>query len=377
MAETVVSTFDVAVVGLGAVGAYVVERLSAEGFSVVGIEKSSAVNPSAAYAGESRLFRAAYHEGANYVDALLYARQEWKRLHRISDRSIFLDTGVASVAPRGSAKLKGVFASLREFDLPHTALEGSEISKVFPQFRDTDGDVCIVDELGGVLRSEIAVQQLLNAAHRNGAQIMTNSEVLEVEQKGSQASISVGSKKIVAGQAIVTAGVWTRNLLPSLSKFFEIRTIPLFWFLTKSGFDFSTSNFPGFIRDKNGIHIYGFPSLDAAVVKIGAKVARETLESPDVLPLEVPASAQLDALRQITHLIDGIEPLPLRQSMHMDLYTIDSFPVVSRIDKNITIATGFSGHGFKLAPAFGRLAMDIALDRDSIIGREMYSIERF
>lgn len=60
----------------------------------------------------------------------------------------------------------------------------------------------------------------------------------------------------------------------------RIDTIPLLWFLTNPGTDFSPSRLPGFIRDKGSQHIYGFPTLDGATVKVGAVVDRKPLSVP-------------------------------------------------------------------------------------------------
>ena len=59
--------------------------------------------------------------------------------------------------------------------------------------------------------------------------------------------------------------------------------------------------------------------------------------------------------------------------------TPDSLPVVGHVAKipGLTLATGFSGHGFGTAPAAGELAADLLLGNAPIIDPTPYRLERF
>jgi glycine/D-amino acid oxidase-like deaminating enzyme len=45
--------------------------------------------------------------------------------------------------------------------------------------------------------------------------------------------------------------------------------------------------------------------------------------------------------------------------------------------EGLLVAFGFSGHGFKLSPAVGRLVAQMALGQPTGIAAEAYAIERF
>jgi sarcosine oxidase len=59
-----------------------------------------------------------------------------------------------------------------------------------------------------------------------------------------------------------------------------------------------------------------------------------------------------------------LHPDPTRLSVYMEGYTESSRPLVGPLPgaENVVLLAGFSGHGFKLAPAFGDIAADLALD---------------
>jgi glycine/D-amino acid oxidase-like deaminating enzyme len=62
----------------------------------------------------------------------------------------------------------------------------------------------------------------------------------------------------------------------------------------------------------------------------------------------------------------------------MDI-TPDSLPVIGPVAKvpGLTIASGFSGHGFGTAPAAGQLAADLVTGNEPLIDPAPYRLERF
>ena len=95
---------DVAVVGLGAMGSMATWQLAQAGADVVGFEQYGLAHDRGAIGGESRLFRMAYHEGAEYVPLLRRARELWGELAEATGRPLFAPTRRALArAPRPAA----------------------------------------------------------------------------------------------------------------------------------------------------------------------------------------------------------------------------------------------------------------------------------
>lgn len=59
--------------------------------------------------------------------------------------------------------------------------------------------------------------------------------------------------------------------------------------------------------------------------------------------------------------------------------TPDSNPVIGPVSKipGLTLATGFSGHGFGTSPAAGQLAADLVCGGEALIDPNPYSFGRF
>lgn len=368
---------DVIVIGLGAVGSCATMQLAEAGHRVIGLEKGPRINPRAAYAGESRLFRVAYHEGPEYVAALLYSRSQWMRLNRQSGQTVFRGSGVVSVAAADAPQIAGVLASVEENGLPHSVLDAAELRASYPQFRDIgDDEIGVVDDLGGFVRSEPAVAAFQRAALAAGAEIRDRTEVVGVDETASGVRVRTADGELTASRVIVSAGVWATALVPALADLVEVRPIPLAWYLAERPADFAPDRFPGFIRDSGGHHVYGFPSLDGATVKIGAALQPGPLASPDELPDAVAPELLAASAQAVGRLIDGLVPSPVRSSLHMDLYTPNKVPVIDSASARIVVAGAFSGHGFKLTPAWARLACDLALGEEPALDLAPYRLAR-
>ncbi len=59
--------------------------------------------------------------------------------------------------------------------------------------------------------------------------------------------------------------------------------------------------------------------------------------------------------------------------------TPDSLPVISPVDKipGLTLASGFSGHGFGTSPAAGQLAADLVTGSKPVLDPSPYRLDRF
>ena len=74
-------------------------------------------------------------------------------------------------------------------------------------------------------------------------------------------------------------------------------------------------------------------------------------------------------------LFPGVHPEPNRYSVHFDTYTFDKTPIMDRVG-DIVVATGFSAHGFKMAPAVGKLCAQLATTGESKLMHDTYTIAR-
>src|ERR1700716_2582892 len=87
------ATFDVIVVGLGAMGSSTLYQLSRRGKRVLGLEAFEPGHRLGSFHGESRVIRLAYFEHPNYVPLLQRAYALWDEVEQRSGAELLHITG--------------------------------------------------------------------------------------------------------------------------------------------------------------------------------------------------------------------------------------------------------------------------------------------
>jgi sarcosine oxidase/L-pipecolate oxidase len=102
-------------------------------------------------------------------------------------------------------------------------------------------------------------------------------------------------------------------------------------------------------------------------------------ETRDLASAEEYVEKVADYVRDHLPLLDHRQPA-IRESC-MYTMTPDSNPIIDRLTDNVVVGCGFSGSGFKHAPATGRMLAALALGQDEAIPKgfraDRYVLNRF
>lgn len=365
---------EVGVVGVGSVGAMALWRVVARGVPAIGFEQFRPGHGRGAAGGESRVFRVAYHEGSNYVPLLLQAREAWDELERVSGRNLFDPCGYLEIAPSSDAKLAQTREAVRAHSLEHCYFDARTAQAQYPQHRFRADDVAVLDRLGGVLFPELAVEAAARHAQELGARLLEGTRVEGIEPDDDGVTIITRAGITRAGitragrfrvrSAIVSTGPWTGAICPELRSAVMPARLSLTWFAARQPSDFCSGVFPAFGRTVDGVFVYGVPSIDGHSVKVAAtRIDEPGPVDPDWLDPTVPADVVDSVSAIVAATMPGLDPRPVRQATFVDGYTTDGHGLVGLHPSapHVVVATGLSGHGFKLAPSFGKIAADLAL----------------
>ncbi|NUR05720.1 MAG: N-methyl-L-tryptophan oxidase [Nocardioidaceae bacterium] len=355
---------DVGVVGVGTVGAMTCWQLARRGASVVGFEQFAPGHDRAGAGGESRLFRTAYLEGAQYVPLLLAAQRLWRELEAETGHDLLtLNGGLMIGAPDGEL-LTSVRASIHEHDLPHRELDHDEASATYPQHRLRPGEAMILDEQAGFLRPELAVTVAGWRAETLGARIVRHQPVLALEPDTDGVTVVTADRTWRVRELVLAAGAWSRRLLPHVVPPLAVQRLVMTWFPARDPAEFAVDRFPIFIRHSDGFDISGWPTLDATSVKVAVNYGYDQVPDPDLLDRTVD-DRLLGVIRAaVAEQLPGLFPEPVRVGAYMDGYTSDHHAVVGPAPAvpHTFLACGFSGHGFKMSPAVGAAVADQVLE---------------
>ena len=127
--------YDVAVIGLGAMGSAALQALTRRGARVIGIERFVPGHDKGSSHGETRVIRLGYFEHPSYVPLLRRTYELWRELEAASGRNLLHITGIAEIGPPDATVVPGTLLASRTHGLTHEVLNGAALMERFPAFR--------------------------------------------------------------------------------------------------------------------------------------------------------------------------------------------------------------------------------------------------
>ncbi|ELS51799.1 N-methyl-L-tryptophan oxidase [Streptomyces viridochromogenes] len=360
-------THDVIVIGLGGMGSAAAHHLSARGARVLGLEKFGPAHNRGSSHGGSRITRQSYFEDPAYVPLLLRAYELYDDLERATGRDIATLCGGVMVGRPDTPAVSGSLRAARQWDLPHEVLDAQEIRRRFPTFAPKDDEVAFYERKAGLLRPENTVAAHLQLATRQGADLHFDEPMTRWEPYQDGVRVHTADNTYTAGQLVICPGAWAPRLLTDLGVPFTIERQVMYWFQPERGIEpFLPERHPIYIwEDAAGVQVYGFPAIDGPAG--GAKVAffrKGEITTPETIDRTV---YDHEVRAMADHLSGCVPDLPgtfLKAATCMYSITPDEHFVIARHrahPESVTVACGFSGHGFKFVPVVGEILADLAL----------------
>ncbi len=355
-------SFDVIVLGVGGMGSAACFELARRGRRVLGLEQFPLVHARGSSHGHTRIIRTAYAEGPAYVPLAKRAFEKWYELEQLTGRHLLTECPCLNVGPPESEHVAGVRASVSAHQLAAEELTGHEINRRFPAFNFPTDYSGVVEQAAGFLYVEECVRAHIDSAMSLGAEIHAEEPVRAWKTVGNGVELTTDKGTYRAAKLVVTAGAWATKLLADIGVPLRVMRQVLLWFGTgKRPERFRRDHFPIFIADVQGMPFYGLPAIDA----FGAKVARHygapELPDPKGVNWEV-TGEDVNAMRE--NFADFLPGLGEFTKGQVCMYTVtpDKHFVIDLHPEfpQVSIACGFSGHGFKFAPTVGEVLADLA-----------------
>ncbi|GIT78654.1 N-methyltryptophan oxidase [Leifsonia sp. LS1] len=356
-------TVDTIVIGAGVVGAAAARSLAEAGSRVLLLEAFDRGHDRGSSHGASRIFRHGY-DAADYVQLTVRAAAGWQRLERQTGRTVFDRTGALDHGdPRA---LDAIAAAMTAEALPSERLRGSEAAERWPGLRFED-DV-LFSPGGGRLRAADAIDALLDTAAAAGADLRFGVRVASIASDGDGVVVTADDGVHHAARLVIAAGSWTPGLaggwlsrngaaLPDL----RVTEEQPAHFPLLPGPASDEGVWPSFVHhptDPEVPSVYGLLTPGEGV-KVGVHGGGPVVD-PDDRDRTIDLVRLERLQRYVAEWVPGVDASrPASISCLYDT-TPDSDFVLDRVGP-VTVAAGFSGHGFKFGPALGDVLARLAL----------------
>lgn len=368
------NTWDIIVVGAGAVGSAALRAASEAGARVLGIEQFAPAHTRGSSHGHSRIFRHAYFEHSDYVPLLLHSTARFESLERQSGTALLNRCGMLVVGQDDSAVVRGTLASARQWGLPLESLDVHALQDRFPFFSFAENAIGAFEAHAGIVRPEAAMQASVRIGLTLGVELRTTSSVRSVAEDVTGVSVETDHGRERANAVIIAAGAWTSRLIPELAPLLEVTRQVQAWIAPAEGID--ASPMPCWLLDRGPDEpaIYGLaPDPGAPADADGSpspsrypKVAfhgSSVVVDPDQGAAPVTRSDVDRLLERYRCIAPGLAGSPVTAATCLYTMSPDGHFLVGtrRGSRRTHFAAGLSGHGFKVAPALGDALVDLAL----------------
>ena len=373
------ANYDVIVLGVGGMGSAACLHLARRGARVLGLEQFSLGHDRGSSHGESRIIRQAYFEHPDYVPLLFRAYDLWHDLERVTGRTLWHRTGLILSGPPDGETISGAKLSASLHSLALEELTAEAASARWPAFQFPLDHAIVFEPAAGTLLVDACVQAHIEEARRHGADLRANETVRSWDSDGQSVVVRTDSGEYHARSLIITAGAWASRCVADLGVLLNVVRKFVAWFPIRAGEFRAEQGVPTYYFEFPHGTFYGFPSLDGTTIKVAEHSGGEPVTDPASVDRAM-HSSDVERLRPfLIAQFPGIVPEPVRHSVCLYTLSPDQHFVVDLHPrwKNVAVACGFSGHGFKFAPVMGEALADLVQQGSTLLPIRFLGLSRF
>ena len=370
--------YDVIVVGVGGMGSAALFHAARRGARVLGLEQFEIPHDRGSSHGLTRIIRLAYWEDPAYIPLLRRAYELWRGLEGLAGEPLLVTTGSVDAGAPDGRPIRGVLEACRRFDLPHETLDSSALHLRFPGYCLPDSLIAIYQPDGGFLLSERCITAHVNAALSLGATVHTRERVEHWEVVNDGVVVHTNGATYLTRRLVVTAGPWAGKAVRRLQPLLNVERQVVLWVSPRRADHFLPEKFPVFYLHGDEGSFYGLPVLPDHGLKIGKYHHLREIVDPDTVDRVCTAedeSVLREALRRYFPDADG-PTVSLKTCLFTN--TADEHFIIDILPEHpsISVAGGFSGHGFKFCSVVGEILADLALEGGTRHDISLFTLDR-
>ncbi|GKZ18096.1 hypothetical protein AbraIFM66951_006520 [Aspergillus brasiliensis] len=354
--------YDIAVVGLGALGSGAAYQAAVKGAKVIGFEQFELGHVRGASHDTSRIVRTSYGS-PEFVALARSAYKDWAELEERSGLNLLDITGGVVFLPRGGPIPASDFTnSLDANSVPYELLDSQEVNRRWPGFNLPDGIDAVYTADTGIVHASKAVTTMQYQARAHGAILREKTRVDRVIPDGSGVIIATSKGQVRADKVILAADAWINKLLRPLGNEISLTVMQeqITYFKPDNPALFEPERFPVWIWAGEKC-FYGFPTYGEPTIKAGQDVQQNVM-APENRTF-VPSQKVFKTLKDHMDMTIPDHGQDVRTVTCQYSITPDRQFMIGPLHRhpNVIIALG-NGHAFKFAPAIGRVVAELAID---------------
>ena len=397
--------FDVVIVGAGIIGLSIAWELSRRSKLKISVFEKGAGTGEGSTGASSAVCRHRYSmdEMLRLASDGINAYKNWQAYTGLREpRAVFQNDGVLWMPGSDTRWADPEHARLERFGIASVVLDDDDLRDRFPAIStctiapDTEtgeshecrgGGRYLLETGGGYMDPAGAMQDLVEACRSRGVAVSFRSDVIGVRKQGGRITgVDLASGELITTPLLINAaGPWCQRL-------YEAAGLSVHWDLRPTRIQVLYRDRPAELRGdipvtvdmEGGIYFRTQNRGQQLIVSsVLEEDEREVVANPDEFDRDVDDDFRHVKLHVLHH---RLPDLPQRGKVrgYCGLYTVnrdDVHPIVgpTEID-GLWLANGFSGHGFKLAPAIASMIAKAVtgdrIDTDTSIPISFFSVDR-
>ena len=196
---------------------------------------------------------------------------------------------------------------------------------------------------------------------------------------GSGVIAQTDGLELAADRLVITAGAWAGQVLADLGLPLTVRRKVLLWYGTTQPSLYRRDVFPVYLTDLPEGTYYGFPVLDASGHKVARHDGGHIVTDPAGVERAVNAEDAVDCRTFLHDHLPGVDGALLQSKVCLYTLTADEHFAIGVHPEHpqVSVAAGFSGHGFKFASVVGEILADLAERGTTDLPIDMFRLSRF
>lgn len=282
------------------------------------------------------------------------------------------------VGPEHISHLEHNTHMLRELGIPFFVLTPDEFRTIQPFYNSEGVGAVVYEPFSGYADPALSTLSLLNRARQHGLELIQGAQITGlIARDGRITGVQSNFGEIHAGTVIVAASFWATRMLKEVGVTLPLRPRRLGNTFLRWPGTAETAPLCTYIDDITGTYFRAEPGGRVLVGIKGRDWDNGALVGP-------PPPVQQDEMEAAQARVQTRLPL-LRDAQHVstiigcDSYTPDEHALIGRVDEldGLYLAVGFSGGGFKIAPAVGQAVATEITSTTSVPELEPFRPNRF